>query len=297
MVIDKRARDTLTAVELDVGDELRLTLGDGRTRSIVVRGTGAAITHTTLSRPKTEEAGAVTNYTFHCALDIDGVRVVLGREVATQNSFYEPREVMGLSLWLDAVDDIFDFLTEGHGECRPRKKARLAVQEAGRRLCPVPLHAWCPLPEGGLRVEDCYNGEDVWLGAYFGAAAHGGLDINHPAGTPIWTPIAFDDHGFFNHVDRGDNNNRWRGVHLWPDGSKWILQVHHVIRLHVPEHQPLAAGTLLADGAGVWIGSQEHSHFVFKVVEPGDADDQAILLDPWILFRQMYRDRRLTTAW
>lgn len=238
----------------------------------------------------------MTNYRFRCHLEIDGVAVSIGREVATQRSFYEPREVMGLQIWFDACDDIFEFLTEDHGKCRPRKKARLAIQDATQRICPILLHPWCPLPPGCLRIEDAYTGEDVWLGAYYGAAAHGGLDINHPAGTPIWTPIPLDDHGFFDHVTRGANNNRWRGSYQWPDGSTWIIQVHHVIRLLVEEHQPLPAGTHLAEGAGVLIGAHEHSHFVFKIVEPDQSKDDAILLDPWILFRQMYRDRELTSC-
>jgi hypothetical protein len=296
MVIEKHARDTLTAVELDVGDELRFTLSSGQVRTITVATAWAKVFHTTLAQPKVEQAGAVTNYRFGAALSIDGLKVSLVREVATQKSFYEPREVLGLTLWLDAVDDIFAFLTEEHGACRPRKRVRLAVQESQRRICPVLVHPWCPLPEGGLRVEHCYNGEDVWLGAYFGAAAHGGLDINHPAGTPIWTPLAIDDHELYNCVDRGDNNNRWRGVRHWADGSTWILQTAHLIRLRVPEHAPLDAGTHLADGAGVWVGDHEHSHFVFRVVEPGDTMEQAISLDPWILFRQMYLDRRLTST-
>ena len=40
------------------------------------------------------------------------------------------------------------------------------------------------------------------------------------------------------------------------------------------------------------VGSHEHSHFIFRV---RDHDDE-IMLDPWILFRQMYRDRERTTA-
>ena len=296
MVIEKRARETLTAVEMDVGDELRFTLASGEVRSMVVKGSSAGVFHTTVDEPRVEKPGAVTNYRFYGKLSIDGVEVNIGREVATQRSFYEPREVMGLRLWLDAVDDIFEFLTEDHGTCRPRKRVRLAVQDAALGICPVLLHPWCPLPAGGLRVADCYNGEDVWLGAYFGAAAHGGLDINHPAGTPIRAPFAIDDHELYNRVERGDNNNRWRGRHRWADGSTWILHVCHLVRLRVPEHRPVEAGALLADGAGVWIRSHEHSHFVFRVVEPGDADEQSIYLDPWILFRQMYRDRERTTC-
>ena len=290
VVIEKAARETLTAVEMNAGDELRFTLSDGTTRSIILKKTWARVTHTTTTQPKTPTRGALTNYRFSCVIEVDGHSVQITREVASQHSFYEPREFMGLRSWFDACDDIFGFLSEDHGECRPRKQARFAIQEASRRIAPVLLHPWCPLPEGGLRVEDCYNGEDVWLGAFNGADAHGGLDINHPAGTPIWTPVAIDDHFLFNTLAAGDNNNRW------PDGSTWVLQVHHLIRLRAKEHEPVAAGALLADGAGVYIGDHEHSHFVFKVIEPGAAERDAILLDPWILFWQMYLDREATTA-
>jgi hypothetical protein len=295
VVIEKRARDTLTAVEMNVGDELRFTLADGTTRSIVLKSTWAHVLNTTTETLKQPKRGAVTNYAFSCVLTIDGQRVQLTREVASQRSFYEPREIMGVRIWFDAADDIFNFLNEAHGECRPRKQARFAFQDATRRICPVLLHPWFPLPAGGLKIEDCYNGEDVWLGAYYGADAHGGLDINMPAGTPIWTPISIDDHFLFDSVAKGQNNNRWRGFHRWPDGSTWVLQVHHLIRLRVPEHEPIPAGALLADGAGEFVGYHEHSHFVFKVIEPGMEEKDAIALDPWILFWQMYQDRKIAT--
>jgi hypothetical protein len=293
MRIRREAGPTLTAVELDVDDELDFVLANGETRRIVMKNTAAWVTHTTVDEPRVEKPGAVTDYQFGATLEIDGVRVTMMREVSTPRSFYRPREVMGLRIWVDAVDDIFNFLTEDHGECRPRKQARLALQDVTLRIAPVLLHPWCPLPEGGLRIEDCYMGEDCWLGAYFGASAHGGLDISHPAGTPLWTPIPIDDHGFSGHISRGDRNNTWRGVHKWDDGTEWIIKSAHVIRLRVPEGGPLAAGTHYADAAGVLTGGHEHSHFVFAVREEGRDE---ILLDPWILFHQMYEDRRLTTA-
>ncbi|HIT74025.1 MAG TPA: hypothetical protein IAA98_00390 [Candidatus Avipropionibacterium avicola] len=154
------------------------------------------------------------------------------------------------------------------------------------------LHPWCPLPDGGLRIAESYRGEDVWMGPYCGTEAHGGLDINHPAGTPLWTPFPIDSHEMFDRVGQDANNNRWRGVHTWPNGATWVLQSHHLIRLLVPEGEPIPAGTHYAESAGALPGVVEHSHFVFRVQD----EDKLIALDPWLLFWQMYEDRRLTRA-
>ncbi|MCC5839244.1 MAG: hypothetical protein JJT96_03890 [Opitutales bacterium] len=291
MILEKTARASLTAFELDVGDELHFRMSNGQVRRIRLERAHAAIDHTTLKKVKEPEFGAHTVLRMHARILVDGHAIDLVRWVGNQKSFYEPWEFFGLRLWFDGVAALFDHLNENHGACKPRKAARFAVQEAGARICPVLLHPWCPLPRGGLRIEDCYEGSDCWMGPYHGADAHGGLDINHPAGTPIWTPVPVQRHGLFNSLEKGDNNNRWRGFCEWGDGSVWVLQVHHLLRLRVPEERPLAAGTLLADGAGVWNGSHEHSHFAFKVTEPGCEESDAIPLDPWILFWQMYRDR------
>ena len=289
MIIERTARPTLTPLEMDVDDELHFTLASGQVRRIKLIQIGAGITDTTLDGsklPLVETSGAVTNYRFRARFEIDGAQYNLVRYVASEKSFYEPWCIAGVHIWLDAVDKIFDFLTETHRACRPKKQCRIAVQDATLRICPVKLHAWCPLPPGRLRVEDAYNGEDVWLGAYFGAAAHGGLDINHPAGTPIWAPIAFESHKLFDKIAEGANNNRWHGFHTWDDGSTWELGVYHVSKIYFDEHKPIPAGALVADGGGVHVGSHEHSHFNFSIHENGDE----ILLDPWILFWQMYRD-------
>ncbi len=45
-------------------------------------------------------------------------------------------------------------------------------------------------------------------------------------------------------------------------------------------------GEQMARGAGVWVSSHEHSHFVFKIEDLGET----VMLDPWILFWKMYRD-------
>jgi len=282
----KQAKDTITAVELNKGETLEFRLLNGDVRRVALLDTGAEVTETTIETAGREEPGGRTNYRFWCWLAVEEEEYRLEREVSTQRSFYDPWRIAGMDLWFDAVDDIFTFLQETHGACRPGADARFGIQDASVRICPVQVHAWCPLPDGGLRIEDCYNGEDCWLGAYFGASAHGGLDINHLPGTPLWAPIDLDDHFYFNSLEMGHNNNRWRAIRRWPNGSEWILQAHHMTALTVQEHTTIQAGVQFASGAGVLSGSHDHSHFVFKVHDEGET----VMLDPWILFRQMYLD-------
>ena len=297
IIIRRQAKDTLSAVEMNHGDTLEFTLLDGQVRAITLESTRAEIVSTTLSAPGVEEPAATTVYRFEATLRIGDRQVLLEREVGTQASFYEPWEVDGVRIWLDAVDAIFDFMHETHGPCRlrescsknlpPRRQARLALQDASARICPEPLAPWCPLPEGRLKIEQCYRGEDCWLGAYDGASAHGGLDINHPKGTPLRAPIDLDEQFYYNSVATGANNNRWRGLRRWPNGSEWIIESCHMVELTVAEHQPLQRGQQYAVGAGVWVGAAQHSHFTFAIHDHGET----IRLDPWILFRQMYLDQ------
>ncbi len=274
---------------MDHGDTLDIIMPDGRAVCLKLLGTDAFITDTNLKEPGAGEVRGRTNYKFHCDLEINGSPVRIEREVASQRSFYEPLSIAGLHIWLDAVAGIFNFLREKHGTCRPGKAARLAFQDASRSIAPVKIHPWCPLPPGGLKIEDCYNGEDCWLGAFHGVDAHGGLDINHPSGTPLYAPFDLDEQYLYNRVANGDYNNRWRAFHRWPDGSQWMIQSSHMLKMTVEDHQSVKAGEQYAEGAGTavhGVGSHEHTHFVFAVVE----GDRTIYLDPWILFRQMYLD-------
>jgi hypothetical protein len=297
MIIRREAKDTLTAVEIIHGDTLDLRLLNGTVVEIELLATGAEIIDTTLKTPGVEEPGGMTTYRFWGEFLIDGREKRLEREVGTPRSFYDPWDIAGVRIWLDAVDAIFDFMRETHGPCRlqencshhlsPRRHARLALQDASARICPETVHSWCPLPLGGLKIEDCYRGEDCWMGAYDGASAHGGLDINHPKGTPLCAPINVDDQFLYNSTEMRHNNNRWRGIRRWPNGSQWVLTSCHMTRLTVPEHQPLECGQQYAEGAGVGVGAFEHSHFAFAVFDHGEL----IRLDPWILFWQMYQDQ------
>lgn len=296
MQIHKQTRDTLIALEMDKGDELFLTLADGSQRHVEMLGSWAKVYTTTLEKIKVPESQAQTVCFCTCRLLIDAIEVNLNRWIGNQDSFYEPWEIFGLRIWFDGASALFDFLNEDHGPCKPSKDIRLAIQEVGRRVCPVLLHPWCPLPKGGLRIEDCYQGMDCWMGPYFGADAHGGLDINHRAGTTLWTPFSLDDQAYYNELSKGDNNNRWQGARTWADGSRWLIRTSHLIELLQPERQPLDAGTPYALSAGVHVGDFEHTHFAFSICEPGTNEDEQIHLDPWILFWQMYQDRKQTTA-
>ncbi len=296
MVIERKARPTLTPVELDHGDELHFTLVNGQTRRIGILGSNAGIYRSNKDEPG-RKGPVLVELRMTLIMEVDGHRVVINRWVGNQKSFYEPWKLFGMHIWFDACDKLFDHLEEVHGPCKPRKNVRLAVQDATLRICPVLLHPWCPLPEGTLRIEDAYEGSDCWMGPYFGCEAHGGLDINHPAGTPIWTPFAVDTQYMSDSLRHPDIKNLyWNGNKTWADGSTWYIRVAHPIRSLVPQHTPVDAGVHILDGAGVMVGLFEHSHFVFGIAESGQGEDEQILLDPWILFWQMYRDRRLTTA-
>jgi len=290
---DLRLSPTLSAIELDVGDTNIVHMLDGGTRRVVLKNAGAHV----VMRGKLPYADreGVIRYRIMCEMEIDGHTVHLVRNIPSQTNFTDPPSFLGLRIWLDAASDIKQFLGQhGHtSECFPSKQCRLAVWDASARICPPLLHPFCPLPPGTLRLDQCYRGEDTWMGPYDGSECHGGLDINHPAGTPLWTPLSIHEHGMFARVGEGGaNNNRWRGLHHWPDGKTWVLQAHHMIRLLVPEDQPIDAGTHFAEAAGVLSGAHEHTHFVFGVIE----NNTKVLIDPWLLFWQTYRDMSATRA-
>ena len=282
------AKDTITPVELDLGEELCFRLRSGEVRRLVLESTSAEVLLTNLEDTKKEKRGGGTLYRFACRVVVDGHPMSMERYVPSQESFYEPYVINGMRIWFDAVADIFELIEEAHGACRPNRRARFAVSDARGAICPEEVGLWCPCEEGFIDIGHCYNGDDCWLGPYMGASAHGGLDVNHPTGTPLWAPIAFDDSWLFNSIAAGHNNNRWRGVRAWPDGSKWTLQSHHLTRLLVPEREPIGAGTHYAEAAGVLVGDHDHSHFVFRIEEGG----REHLLDPWIVFWQSFENMK-----
>jgi len=282
--LKRDAQDTLTPVEMNCGDTLKFKLCNGQIRTLVLEDTGAEILE------RVDPGG--TTYQFMCRILINGQPMTLRRYVCTQECFYEPYVINGMRIWFDAVADIFDLIPMREMETQriPHKHARFAVQDATLSICPQKMKPWYPNEKNFIDVGDCYNGDDCWLGPYLGQACHGGLDINHAKGDPLWAPIDFDDQWLFNSLAAGHNNNRWRGVRKWPNGDTWVLQVSHLIKLLVHEHEPIKAGTPFAIAAGVNLGSHEHSHFLFSIVPKASGTE--IHLDPWIIFREIFETRK-----
>ncbi len=316
-VIDLHAKDTLSALEMEHGDELRFRLQNGRVFNLVLEDTHAAVVE------RVTPGGIV--YRFSAEVRVDGQFMILRRYVCCQECFYEPYVVNGVRIWLDTVKDVFDLIPiryprKGNLQCLPRKSARLAIQDATLRICPPELQPWIEDDRDRLDAGECYNGDDCYLGPYLGQACHVGMDVNHPKGSVLSAPFDFDTHAYFNSLAMGHNNNRWRGIRRWDNGDVWALQTHHLIDLLVPENQPLKSGTRYATTAGVHVGSHQHTHFEFKIGRPRDLQDakrqvdqpasiaaaidfddesdlaqerpEVLHLDPWIVFWQTFEDRR-----
>jgi len=263
--IELQAKDTITALEMNCGDTLRFALRNGQTRTLVLQDTSAAIVE------RVEPGGIV--YRFDCRVLVDGQPMTMRRYACSQECFYEPYVVNGVRIWPDIVKDAFDLIPvryprNGNLQCVPRKDARFAIQDATLRICPEETQPWLDEEQNYIDVGRCYNGDDCYLGPYLGQACHVGMDINHPKGSLLLAPIAFDTQAYFNSLKAGHNNNRWRGIRRWPNGDVWALQTHHLIELLVPERTPLSVGTEYATTAGVHVGSHEHTHFEFKVGRP-----------------------------
>lgn len=175
-------RNILHGVELDVGESVTVRLGDGRERRIKILHAEVAGVHRGPLPYAPDREGAVS-YRFACRLEVNGQEEHLTRTVPSQENFRDPPTVDGVHIWLDATGEVADLLGQ-HGpgnRCLPTKAVRLALWEAGGRICASLLHPWCPLPPGLLRVEDCYRGEDVWMGPYDGCECHGGLAGHQPS--------------------------------------------------------------------------------------------------------------------
>ena len=313
--IELAAKPTVTPVELNFGDTLKFTLLDGRTRTIRVVDTSARIVET----PVVE--GHV--FMFDVTLEVDGHKVKIDRYTGTQQAFYEPLVVNGMRIWTDMALSVFNKIPmrypgSGNLRQRPWKDVRLVLQDATIEDCPVKLSKWFDYRHPSIYVGDCYHGGDCWMGSFGEGVTHGGLDINQKKGEPLYAPMDFDGGGYFNSLAMGHNNNRWRGWRKWPDGSIWALQVHHVITQRVERGEKICQGMHLFDGAGVYVGWYNHNHYELKIAsgkmpdwDAGSRNNQdgsgeraletgqpeVYHLDPWIYFRQIFRNEREKTGY
>ncbi len=302
MLLQRKIKPTITPCLLDPGDTLQLTLSSGRIWEMSLKEATATVVSRGFDRYHDggHASGDITVYAFEAVVTINGTEHLMRREVGSDASFYEPWHIDGVRVWFDAAactyKDAGGFMEEKDWRsetiCKPQRLTRWAVQEEGKSICPATLHDWYPNPSGRLSIQDCYTGEDCWMGPYNGGAAHGGLDINMPAGTLLSTPIDLDDHYLFHSAAAGFNNNRWIGSRRWPDGSDWQLTTSHLIEMTVKERTPLAAGTPYATTAGTRVGQREHTHFKWRVNEQGGS----YWLDPWIMLYETWEQRKTGNA-
>ena len=151
---------------MEPGDQVRFQLRDGRPVTLLLEDTGAAIVE------KVVPGGIV--YRFSASVRIDGQPMTLERFVCSQECFYEPYVVNGLRIWLDIVKDVFDLIPvryprQGNLRCRPRKSARLALQDASLRICPEEVNLWIEhepstLDVGGATTATAATWGPTWAG-------------------------------------------------------------------------------------------------------------------------------------
>jgi PKD repeat protein len=284
------AKKTLTVVELNEGDEVEYELQSGRKIHFKIIESQSEIVFSTIDLPGQGSSSDASVFKMKCLVNIDGQNLEMIRYVPVQESFYEPYNVNGLRIWFDALKSLNQFYNENHGDCLPKKQVRFALHDATLPICPEEITNWCNIPENYPDVKLCYRGEDTWLGTYFGTDLHGGLDINMPSNSTLWAPVSFDYNYYFNTVKAGHNNNRWRALKHWQNGDSWIIQTHHHNELTVHEFKEIKKGTKYAHSAGTLAGAHTHTHFVFKVKQPGFDE---FYIDPWIIFWQILENRKI----
>lgn len=288
-VFQFKAKNTLTVIELNKNDEVKYELKSGRIVHLKLLESKVEIIFSTLNLPAKGTNRDASVFKMECLFQIDGQELKMIRYVPVQESFYEPYNVNGLRIWFDAVKSLDQFYNENHGDCLPTKEVRIALHDATLPICDEEIVGWCPLPDNYPNVGLSYRGEDTWLGTYFGTDLHGGLDINMPSNTPLWAPISLDYHYFFTTLKAGHNNNRWRALKHWENGDTWTLQSSHLNELLIPEFQSIPKGTKYAYTAGTLAGAHTHTHFVFRVKQPGYDE---YFVDPWIIFWQSLENKK-----
>lgn len=302
MEIERNCKSTMTPFGLNHGDTLVYTRADGGTVTIELLDTEAHVIERDYARYGYGAAsGDISAYGFSCTLKVNGKEMTVERETGSQKSFYDPVAVEGVHLWLDAVKRIFNTSFDHQGDrggfmvekdilggyvCMPSRYARFMIQDDRLSICPEPLHFWADTPRELPRIENCYNGEDCWMGPYGGAFAHCGLDLNMQAGSRLYAPVDLDTQYYHKTLAAGFRNNSWHGFRKWEGNVIWRLSAAHIIEPLVPEHTPVKRGTAYATTAGTAVGAHQHTHFNLQVTENGGT----YMLDPWIIFWQALKD-------
>ena len=111
MIIYREAKETITAVEMNIGDTLQFKLRNGQIRKMTLEETSANVLLT--NKGQKDEGVGATLYHFSCRLSVDGHPMTMERYVGSQESFYKPYIINGMQVWFDAVSDIFNFLLAG----------------------------------------------------------------------------------------------------------------------------------------------------------------------------------------
>jgi len=291
-IIDLKSKSTVTVVELNKGDIINFTLKSGRIVTLKLVESSCNVLFTNLNLPSKSSNDGFSVFKMDCIFNIDEQEMRMVRYAPAQESFYEPYVVNGLRIWFDAVKSLSEYFNENHGECLPGKDVRIVLQDATSAICPEKIGNWCLIPNDYLDVKNCYRGDDTWLGPWNGTDLHGGLDIDMPSNAPLWAPLSLDNNYYFNTVTAGQNNNRWRSFKYWDNGDTWIMQTHHVNQLIVPELQSIPKGTKYAYSAGTCAWASTHTHFFFRIVESDKTEYNA---DPWILFWQIFENKKIQT--
>lgn len=294
-------KETITPIELNHGEIVKYTKKDGKVLTIELLATSANILYTNRDKIPFTESGndlgsmarARLMYEFKCEVNINGLHMTMQRYVCSQESFYEPYVIDGVRIWFDGVTDIFeehkgflDRVRDANG--KPGKNARFVLQDMNHRICPGKIYPW--FIDGDERDDNfiykanyidvgrTYDGDDCFLGAYYGGQAHGALDICMAQNSLMYAPFDLDTQAGI----------RAEGSKTWPDGSQWRINTGHVIEKYVPDNTPVKGGEVYGRGARRATGTHAHAHFAFQIYEQGILYD----IDPWIIFWQLFEDNK-----
>ena len=103
-MVYRKAKETLTAVELDRGETLEFELLNGEVRTLTLEESSAGILLTNLDQYGERHNLGRTLYHFACQVRVDGQPMTMERYVSSQETFYEPYVVNGLRIWFDGSE-------------------------------------------------------------------------------------------------------------------------------------------------------------------------------------------------